>query len=91
LIGLSKPTSHVYLNKKLIDKVHPACAFHKGTMSLYVIGGLRAGKWTTSASCYDIKSGLTKRSLADIQVALIGPNATVVDPENSPAHIVVSG
>jgi hypothetical protein len=34
---------------------------------------------------------MAKKILPDITVALIGPNATVVDTEKSPAKLIVSG
>jgi hypothetical protein len=60
-------------------------------MTLYVVGGIEAGNWTTSASSFDLKAGMAKKCLPDIMEALIGPNAIVIDTAKSLVKLIVSG
>jgi len=95
LIGLGNDTS-IYLQNP-VDKsftIHPACAFHKPTMTLYIIGGVKNGSWTNQITKYNLITGIKSNDIDQLPEALIGPSAIVVsqsEEKNKIPVLYVSG
>jgi len=99
LIGIGEPDSFIY-NKEPLDDIyrnHPACAFHRETTTLYMIGGAKNGSWTNDVVKFNLSNGKRIRDIPELDMYLIGPNALILDQsqgqdqENSIRVLYVSG
>ena len=60
-------------------------------MTLYMIGGVKNGKWTSQVLKFNLSNG-QKSKLDDLPISLIGPNAIVIErSEKKTPVIYVSG
>ncbi len=68
LVGLNCPDNLIYQKnpKTIKHRNQPACAFHRDSMSLYIIGGIVQGHWSQDAYKYDMTNAKYSESFAQL-------------------------
>ena len=71
--------------------MYPACALHRKSNSLFIIGGYKNGLWVSHCTKISFTQSPQIKSIVPMDQALMGPVAVIPEQDNPTAILYVSG